>query len=593
MTGSNPDIRCFRKGWKQKIGKFTKVFVKGTDYERGLQFGTLMAAEIKIAVKGFIWYIINATPQIPYILKWSKRWLPLLVKPLVFFIYRKSVAERIKKYPEWMRTELEGMARGARIHLFFLQFMNSIADETNLLGDEDLFFSRPLQSCCSFAFTGKDGNIYHGKNLDGVPFVEFVDTMCFQQREDENGDWFAIIGPPGRLDLYEFGMNSHGLSMALTGRFFRGKRASKLALTNAVELKILRFAKNLEDLQKIYHTKTGFDRSDCLLISSYRDRDYRLFEVTPIGAAATPSRDGRLFNTNTYVHQAFHKYNKHWGNIYDNQFCDPRYKRLGALMAGNPGNLEDAFNILSDTVQPGFEQRIFFGQATINRFITYVSALMIRGSSSPGVWIARAHTYSALQEFSFFDFSDQPQKKPVIRPANPIINAPGFSDFEQYIRIRDSKYDVSLDRQINQVEKLLRKEPDNPIYILFTAQGYFKNKKWRAAVQVLEDHPLEWAADYWYCFGKCQIELGEYAQAREKFLKAVNLPGIDGFNQHTETVCVVQMVKVNEKLGLTGEVKRWQKKLADLQAKFATPNIGMPDYPYINNIVEQLEDLIL
>jgi hypothetical protein len=63
-------------------------------------------------------------------------------------------------------------------------------------------------------------------------------------------------------------MNSHGISIALTGRFYRGKRASRQVLTNIIQLKVLREAKNLKDIQKIYNTGTGFDRADALLKNS-------------------------------------------------------------------------------------------------------------------------------------------------------------------------------------------------------------------------------------------------------------------------------------------------------------------------------------
>lgn len=585
------DVYYYQKGWKQKIGNMTKVYVKGTDYERGVQLGKLLAHEIKSALNGYLSFTFQAEEEVPAFFKLISRWLPFLVKPLLFLLYQKKVQHRIEKYPHWMIKELEGMARGAEIHPFYLKLMNCIGDEENLKGDKE-FNTVSLKSCCSFAFLGEDGNLYHGKNLDWIPIESFIDLVCFQQHEDENGHYFNIIGVPGLLHAYEFGMNSWGVSIGLTGRFYRGKRASNLALTNAIELKILRFGKNLKEIQKIYNTKTGFNRTDGLLISSRTDRDYHLFEVTPLGAAATTSPDGTLFTTNTYVHPIFQKNNRQWGNIFNNEFCDPRYKRLKELLSRKPKTLEDAFAILTDTVQPGFEHKTFLGQASINRFTTHVSALMVQGKT-PGVWIARDHTYGAYNEYVFFDFSSVPQKSVKKRQANKIIYTEEFKNFKTLMHVRETRYFVSPGKLIEEGEKLLEKEPKQPVFILFVAQNYLKQGKFRHAFTLLKKHPLQWIADYWYCLGRCHLEFGEYEDSRRCFLKTMELPGIDGFSQLVKTVCLVQLIKVNEAMGLSEEVGRLKKELKDLQSKFATPNIGMPDYPYINNIVEELEQIML
>lgn len=591
ITSKN-GVDYYKKGWKQKIGRITKVYVKGTDYERGVQFGTLLKNEIKSAFKHSLNFNIQVKSDISPVFKWVLKRFPFLIKPLLFLLYRKKVETRIRKYPEWMITELEGMARGANMHPFFLKYLNAIGDEENLKGHNELTRS-PVQSCCSFAFTGKDGNIYHGKNLDWVPIEGFIHLICLQQREDEEGNWFAVIGVPGFLNAYEFGMNSHGISIGLTGRFFKGKRPASPALTNVVELDVLRNGKNLKEIRGFYNTGTGFNRSDGLLISSVRDRDYQLFEVAPRGAAVTSSENGFLFTTNTYVHPSLRKYDRQWGNIFDNQFCDPRYRRLRELMSGNPRTLEDAFNILKDTVQPDFEHKSFLGQATINRFITHASAVMVRGNEPGvcGVWIATGRTYAAYNEFSFFDFSGTPRETIKTRPSDDSIHTEGFENFRSFIFTRDSRYYISGGQLIKAAEELLEKEPNNPVFILFLAQNYLKYRHPEQAFSILKSHPIEWLADYWFCLGKCRLEMKNgAADAAKYFEKAMTVPSIDGFSPMVKALCLVQLVKANKKLGLASEVKRWEQQLKQMKSKFATPNIGMPDYPFINNISEQLDE---
>lgn len=583
-------VYYYKKGWKQDIGSITKVYVKGTDDERGFQLGKLLAHEIKSVFKHFLFFTIKRGRP-PFFVKWLPMEMLFLLKPLLRLLYGKKVRKLMAKYPAWMVKELEGMARGAGIHPFYLKFMNVGDADENTLGDKDLGVF-PLKSCCSFAFIGEDGHLYHGKNLDWVPNTALIDFICFQQREDEGGDSFSIIGPPGILSVYEFGMNSRGITIGLTGRFFRGKRPSPLALTNAVELRVLRFGKNLEEIQKIYNTKTGFNRTDALLISSEKDGDYKLFEVAPIGAAVTSAKNGVLFNTNSYIHPLLQKYNRQWGNIFNDEFCDPRYKRLKELMAKKTGTRDHAFEILGDTRQPGFEHKSFLGQASINRFVTQVSLLAVRGKH-PGIWIARDYTYAASNEYFFFDFSAEPRATIKKREAGQVIYSEKFKNFKDFMILRESRYYVSPGKIINGGKELLKREPTNPIFILFLAQNYQKYRKFGRAVTLLLKHPIEWAADYWYCLGKCSLELKKIEDAKKYFLKAMDLPGIDGFDELVKTVCLVQLVKANEKLGLYEETRRLKQELKTLQSKFATPDIGMPDYPYINNIIEQMEEVIL
>jgi hypothetical protein len=591
-------ICYFGKGWKQTIGNFTKVYVKGTDFERGFQFGKLLAHEIDSVFKYYLSYMIRTLNAAPPELKNALSLDTPVLKSLLFSFYGEVVKKRIEKYPQWMVNELEGMAEGANIDPFFLKLMNAAENDEYSLGVKQVeSLQVQNRSCCSMAFTVQDGNIYHGKNLDWIPVEEFIDLTCLQQREDEEGNWFALIGPPGSLNSYEYGLNSHGLGISLTGRFFRGKRVSRLTLTNALELQILRYAKNLNEVCHMYNTRTGFDRSDGLLISSTEDQDYRLFEVTPKGVTVTPAVEGKLYCTNTFIHPKFHQYNRNWGTIYENQFRDPRYLRLQELMAANPQTREDAFNILNDTVQPGFQGKVFLGQATINRFVTHVSALMIfpppEGHGETGVWIARDHTYAAYNEYSFFNFSGLPQEDMKTRPANKIVGTEKFNNFKKFMHLRETRYYASSSTLIQGGEKLLDKEPDNPIFVLFVAQTCFKHGKFHVAMEILEKYPLEWMADYWYCMGKCKLELKAYQDSKHCFIKAMELPCIDGFVEQVRIICLIQLAKVNELLGLREEVLRLKEEIKNLQAQFATPNIGMPDYPYINNIIEQMEQIVL
>jgi hypothetical protein len=584
------DVYYYQKGWKQKIGNIAKIYVKGNDYERGIQFGKLLSKEIKEAFESFLSFIVKTNKRIPFLARWFLQEFPFLRKPFLLLFYRKKINMQIGKYPGWLTRELEGMAKGAGMASFYLKFINFIGDVD--VTDEKKVKEFNKQSCCSFAFNGEDGNLYHGKNLDWVPIEKFIELFCFQQHEDENGDSFFIIGVPGFLRSFELGMNSHGISIGLTGRFYRGKSASKIVSTNVIETKILRYGKNLEDIKQIYNIKAGFDREDALLISSNADKDFKLFEVTPIGVAVTNSTNGVLFNTNTYLHPLFQKYNMQWGTVYNGEFCDPRHKRLKTLMSQNPKTIEDAFKILRDTVQPGFENKTFLGQATVNRFITHISALMVQGEN-PGVWIARDNTYAASNEYVFFDFSSHPQQTEKKKPADNIINSEKFRNFKDFMHMRERRYFVSSRKLIRKAEKILVRELDNPVFILFLAQNYFKYEKYKKCLFILETHPIEWIADYWYCLGKCKQQLLLHDMAKECFEKAMKLPSIDGFSELLETVCMVQLVKINEKMGRKEDVQLWKEKLETMKKKFATPNIGMPDYPYINNISEQLEEVVV
>jgi Acyl-coenzyme A:6-aminopenicillanic acid acyl-transferase len=584
-------VYYFGKGWRQKIGNIDKIYVKGTDYERGFQMGKLLSNEVKEAIDSSILFNSFAKREMPAFLKRLVKKSVFIFKRYLLFRYKKGVESRFKEFPDWVGDIAEGIGHGAGVDSFFIKLINIPGNDEPAVNQP--FESSQVHSCCSFAFKGKDGNLYHGKNLDWVPVDKHIDLFCFLQQEDENGNSFSVIGVPGILTGYEFALNSHGISIGLTGRFFRGKYASKLSSTKNLMINLYRYGKNLAHIQKMYNTGTGFDRASSLLISSQSDADAQLFEVSPIGAAITSSKNGIPWTTNTYVHPKLRKYNKHPGTIFGDQFCDPRYKRLEKLLAQNPQTREDAFNILADTLQPGFEERSFLGQASINRFISHVSVLMVRGKEGEGVWIAKARTYSAHHEYSFFDFSDKPQQKTIISDADPLIETPAFKHFKDFSALRESRYYISSQELLEKAEQLVRKEPGNPIFILFLAQNFMKYNKPQLSLDVLNKHPLPWCADYWYCLGQSQKSIQQYENAKINFAKAKTLPSIDGFDELVQLLCLVQLVKVNTHLNLNQEIEVLRKEIKVLQDQFATPHVGMPDYPFINNISEQIENIVM
>lgn len=574
-------IEYFHDGWKQKIGNIYKIFLKGDDFERGLQYGCLLADEIKNSINSSIIYFLQSTSYLPGFLKR----LSFLIKPLLKVILAKEVNRLARHYPEWLIREMDGMAKGAGIDAFYIKLVNFYSIK--------MVEALNLSSCCAFAFTDKNNAILNCKNLDWIPTREGIDNLKFLIREDEKGKKFAILSIIGFLTGFEYAMNDEGLAITLTGRYYRGKRKKNIYNTTNLEFRILREAKNLADVEEIYLQNSAYNRSHALLISSKKDHDYKLFEISPITFGIVNSGNGILFNTNTYISPALRLCNKQWGAMIDNIITDPRYLKLKEYMKNPPDSLEDAFKILADDQQEGLEAYQFLGKGnSLNRFITNASAVIVSGEQE-GMWLSKSYTYAGYFPYYFITFSSEPQNHIKERPAHDIINRETFKNFQEYMNIREHRHFWAYNKIISRGMALLKKEPENPVFILFTAQNHIKFKNYNKARQVLKQYPAEYLADYWYCLGKVCYELKNYEEGKMHFSRAMTLPSVDGFELMGQLLCLVQVMKCNKASGLIDEVNNNKAAVKTIQQRFTTKHIGMPDYPYMNNITDSLQELVL
>lgn len=125
------------------------LYLEGSDYEVGIQYGFLLKKELNGIFIGFNDYKDKMMSREFKYLPWYKR---IPAKIFGSTVLKFKINKLAKKLPEDLNEQLKGMAKGSGLPVSFFY-------EINLFGD---FMAH---SCCSFIIR-KNGKMYNFRNLD-------------------------------------------------------------------------------------------------------------------------------------------------------------------------------------------------------------------------------------------------------------------------------------------------------------------------------------------------------------------------------------------------------------------------------------------
>ncbi|MGK7911495.1 MAG: C45 family autoproteolytic acyltransferase/hydrolase [Synechococcus sp.] len=171
--------------------KLPVLFLKGTDYEIGLQHGRILKTEIQALTRNFFDAFAQGAGKLFY-----------------DYIAPSRLYHLFKAVPQHYQAELHGMADGAELPLSSILLINFFDDILNLL---ELGWA---YSCSTVAAKGAGARTLMGRNLDYNGDVGNLvrNYQAIVVRQPHNAPATASVTVAGQVGILT-GMNQHGLSL--------------------------------------------------------------------------------------------------------------------------------------------------------------------------------------------------------------------------------------------------------------------------------------------------------------------------------------------------------------------------------------------
>jgi tetratricopeptide (TPR) repeat protein len=151
LRAENDSVKTvrFEKGYKESHYGISFLYLEGTDYEAGLQYGHLLKNELKIMYEEFEDFKENFLDKEINYLPWYQRIFANLFGGMAFRHKINSYADRLS---EDIKEQIRGAAEGSDLP-------ESFFEEIQVL--PDLYAKR-----CEGVLIKKGNHVYHGHNLD-------------------------------------------------------------------------------------------------------------------------------------------------------------------------------------------------------------------------------------------------------------------------------------------------------------------------------------------------------------------------------------------------------------------------------------------
>lgn len=326
---------------------FTLIRIAGAPFERGLQHGRLLGAQIRS---------LRATLYRDVVFLHGPLFglaMQVVMAPILMALHRHI--------PRELRLEMRGVARGAGVSYWDVLIFNCFDDMLHALWLIPQALRRvPLigsrLACSSFAVLGertRDGRLLHGRNLDyevasGVLAGDGAVTRALKghvvviETRPERGRHFLSVGWPGVVGVVT-SINDAGLSLACLTSTLNGETPNGIPLPILYRL-ISQYADSLDGAERLVR-QAKITIGNNLLVASSAEDDARVFELSPFGIVARRPRDGAVVTTNHFEHEQMAPTQTGWVV----QSSLDRCERLGALCGEGRIDPGRAAEFLRDT----------------------------------------------------------------------------------------------------------------------------------------------------------------------------------------------------------------------------------------------------
>ncbi len=322
------------------------VLLAGDPVQMGLAHGRLLGQEIRLLVAEMRRHIFRRIGGV------RGAGLQIAAHALSLIMHRHI--------PPHLRSEMKAISEGSGVGYRDILLLNTLDDVLNVL--RRLAPPTPALACSSFVLLGsrcRDGSMMHGRNLDyhfrGTPLEDHGAVARLLSRKaalfafrPRGRAAFVSVGWPGVVGVTT-AMSREGIALGNLTSYLRGTTPNGVP-SGLLYRSVMEECSTLRDVGSMLRLAPRTIGNN-LLVSSGREAEATLFEITRDSVEEVVPRDGALVVSNHFVSPALARRQRHFVRPHS----VARWKRLQALCNRRDVELADALAFLRDTGGDGDE----------------------------------------------------------------------------------------------------------------------------------------------------------------------------------------------------------------------------------------------
>jgi hypothetical protein len=393
----------FKNGYKEYHYGIPFVYLKGTDYETGLQYGTLLKGELKEMYENFEKLKEQMMEKEIQYLPWYQRVLANLFGGMVWRHKINTYADRL---PADIEDQIRGAAEGSDLPESFFREVQVIVD---------LYSNR-----CEGIVIIKEGHTYHCHNLDQPMPISLISKYPAVVNYDIKGKQkYTDIGFCG-LFMPTTAFNESGISISENGNnnpfaFDKGN-----CTLYSDKIKFMTEAHNLKEVDSINAT-LKFPMGIIFTIASSKEKQAVVYDFIGSMKGTTPVSNYQ-FIANRTVSKDLGKKSE---TIYSGHFHDTcRETKFAELIdTSKPNMVDEAIRILSNTDFYHYTDGMPVYLESLHNYETDQSVIFDLADST--IYFAYYAHYAAWNRWLKYNYIAR--KVSIYKEADPRLNSPLLS----------------------------------------------------------------------------------------------------------------------------------------------------------------------
>ncbi len=501
------------------------LYLEGTDYEVGLQYGTLLKSELEIFATKGIYKTIDE-----FIQKEKENasfFLKPFVRPIAKMKLRKQRKAIIKTLPEDIITRIKGMSKGSGLPEKFYHDVFVLADL--------------IAGCSSFVINSESGLI-HARNFDGggkaagdnpvIVNYNIVGKQKYVQLGILSIIWsFTAVNESG----ITFTENSNNLP-----KYF--EKDNRDPLINSE--KVLWYAKNLNQVDSILY-EFSCPNDFIFTYGSVKDRRAESYDMIGGKVRAKTIINDHYFLHGGGTHPSIQKSHESiYSAMFHNMARKDKFEELYHLDTTS-NNIDKAINIISNTEFYGYKEKPEMFYESIHNYQT--SQSVVFDAQNNTVYFAYNPYFAAWS--NWYKYNYETSEVHLYKKQNPRLTNELTKNFIDACQMKDYKSwnnNKQLRKYIKKLEELqsqhLFADKDLTTYYLLYNKDFTKAETY--INKLLSDYPtIIFGYYYQGIFYQLQNQYDEAIESFNKALLTKNIPEYWKFSVYE------QLAKVYNKKG--------------------------------------------